>query len=85
MPAGLAPGLVLFPTPNPPDSDGRGPRFVGGGGGPIEVRVPARLGRGFDSVTEGVRAFEGVPVRGVEVVLVAAESCFVGDLVGDLD
>ncbi len=56
---------------------------AGRAGGPIDVRVPPILGRGFDSVTEGFRVFEGVPVRGVDAVEVAAESCLVGDLVGD--
>lgn len=32
---------------------------------------------------DGFLAFEGVPVRGVDVVDVAADSCLVGDLVGD--
>jgi hypothetical protein len=34
-------------------------------------------------VREGFLVFEGVPVRGVDDVLVVADSCFVGDLVGD--
>jgi len=50
----------------------------------MEVLIPPVLGRaGFDVETDGALVFEGVPVRGVEVDDVAAESCFVGDLVGD--
>ena len=76
---------VRFPTLGPPASDGLDVRpAAGGGGGPIEV-LPPTLGLGFDSVTEGFLAFDGVPVRGVEAFDVAAESCFVGDFVGDLE
>ena len=75
---------VRFPTLGPPASEGLDVRAAaGGGGGPIEVLLPPTLSLGFDNVTEGFLAFEGVPVRGVEAFDVAAESCFVGDLVGD--
>ena len=75
---------VRFPTPGPPASDGLDIRAAaGGGGGPIEVLFPPTLGLGFDNVTDGFLVFEGVPVRGVEAFDVAAESCFVGDFVGD--
>lgn len=75
---------ALFPTPKPPANEGLVWRAPGRGGGPIEVRLPPSVGlTGFDNVTEGVRAFEGVPVRGVAVVDVFADNCFVGDFVGD--
>jgi hypothetical protein len=75
---------VRFPILGPPASDGLDVRAAaGGGGGPIEVLPPPTLGLGFDSVTEGFLALEGVPVRGVEAFDVVAESCFVGDFVGD--
>ncbi len=52
-------------------------------GGPIDVRLPPpTLGLGL-AVMDGFRALEGVLVLGVEAVDVAADSCFVGDLVGD--
>ena len=41
------------------------------------------LGRCFAVVAAGARAFEGVPVLGVEAVEVAADNCLVGDFVGD--
>jgi hypothetical protein len=41
------------------------------------------LARGFDIVMEGVLVLDGVPVLGVEAFDVAADSCLVGDLVGD--
>jgi hypothetical protein len=69
-------------TPGPPASDCLDVD-VGLGGGPIELRVPPTLGRGFDIVIEGVLALDGVPVLGVEAFDVAADSCLVGDLVGD--
>jgi hypothetical protein len=53
------------------------------GGGPIEVRLLARAGFGFDIVMDGFLALDGVPVLGVDVVEVAADSGFVGDFVGD--
>lgn len=69
-----------FPAAVPPDIDCLVGRVAGAAGGPIDVRTPPTLGRdAFVKVTEGVLVFEGVPVRGVEV----AESCFVGDFVGD--
>ena len=71
-----------LPTPNPPAKDCL--FTLGAGGGPIEVLLPPALGRTcFDMVTDGALVFEGVPVRGVDVDDVAAESCLVGDLVGD--
>lgn len=77
MPVAGAPARL--PTPVPPDSDGLDVRVPGAAGGPMDVRFPT-LGRAaFVRVTEGALVFEGVPVRGVE----EAESCFVGDLVGD--
>jgi len=74
---------VRFPTLGPPASDCLPVRDAGMAGGPIEVLVPPTLGLGFDKVTEGVLALEGVPVRGVEAFEFVADSCFVGDLVGD--
>lgn len=57
---------------------------AGIGGGPIEVRLPLILGRGFDVGAGGTRPFEGVLVLGEDVPDVAADaSCLVGDLVGD--
>jgi len=88
----LAGGAVaLFPTPAPPAKDCLDVRGAPGkGGGPIEVRLLPALGLvpipglvGFDSVTDGVRVFDGVPVRGVEADDGVAESCLVGDFVGD--
>lgn len=71
-----------LPPPIPPAKDCL--LAAGAGGGPMEVLIPPVLGRaGFDVETDGALVFEGVPVRGVEVDDVAAESCFVGDLVGD--
>jgi hypothetical protein len=53
-------------------------------GGPMEVRLPLILRRGFEVGTDGRRPFEGVLVLGEEVPDVAADAnCFVGDLVGD--
>ena len=76
--------VALFPTPKPPAKDCLDVRAPGRGGGPIEVRIPPALGfAGLDNVTEGARGFEGVPVRGVEVADGVADSCFVGDFVGD--
>ena len=57
---------------------------AGIGGGPIEVRLPLMLGRGFEVDTDRTRPFEGVLVLGEDVPDVAADAnCFVGDLVGD--
>jgi hypothetical protein len=59
---------------------------AGIGGGPIEVRLPPTLGRGFEVVTDDTRPFEGVPVLGVDAAEVPADpSCFVGDFVGDFE
>jgi len=58
-------------------------QWSGIAGGPIEILVPPTLGLGFDNVPEGFLIFEGVPVRGVEALEFAPESCFVGDFVGD--
>lgn len=70
---------ALLPTPVPPANDCLRD-VAGAGGGPIDVRVPPALGRdALVTVTDGALELEGVPVRGVDV----AESCFVGDLVGD--
>ena len=75
---------VLFPTPSPPAKDCLDTRGPGRGGGPMEVRLPPTLGLvALDNVTDGVRTLDGVPVRGVEAVDGVAESCFVGDFVGD--
>lgn len=68
----------------PPAIDGRDVCEAGLAGGPIDVRLPPMLGRGLDIVMEGFLVLVlGVPVRGVEALEVAADSCFVGDLVGD--
>jgi hypothetical protein len=67
---------ALFPMPGPPAKDCLAGRAAGGGGGPMDVRVPAR---GLVTVTDGALVLEGVLVRGVD----APESCFVGDFVGD--
>jgi hypothetical protein len=69
-------------TPGPPANDCLDVD-EGLGGGPIEVRVPPMLARGFDIVMEGVLVLDGVPVLGVEAFDVAEDSCLVGDLVGD--
>jgi hypothetical protein len=75
---------ALFPTPKPPAKEVLGWRAPGRGGGPIDVRLAPTIGlTGLDNVTEGVRALEGVPVLGVEVVEGVADCCFVGDFVGD--
>jgi len=74
---------ALLPTPVPPASEGLDVRDAGTAGGPIEVRLPPTLGRGFVIVMDGGLAFDGVPVLGVDVLDVAADSCFVGDFVGD--
>lgn len=80
---------MRFVTPRPLARDGLEVFDAGTAGGPIEVRVPPILGRGFDMVIEGGlvvdggRIIEGVPPRGVEPVEVGADNCFVGDLVGD--
>jgi hypothetical protein len=53
---------------------------------PLGFRIPytsLTFGLGFDNITEGFLVFEGVPVRGVEALEFAPESCFVGDFVGD--
>jgi len=74
----------LFPTPAPPASDGLGVLAAGMGGGGIDVRFPPTPGRvGFDIVMEGFLALDGVPVLGVEAFDGVADSCFVGDFVGD--
>lgn len=44
---------VRFPTPNPPASEGLDVLPDGTAGGPIDVRLPARLGRGFVMDMEG--------------------------------
>lgn len=50
----------------------------------MEVRVPPTAGlAGLDIVIDGGRALEGVPVLGVEVLEGVADSCLVGDFVGD--
>ena len=49
----------------------------------MEVRFPPTLGLVLDIVMEGVLAFEGVPVLGVEAVDVLVDNCLVGDFVGD--
>lgn len=49
----------------------------------MEVRLPLMLGRGLAVAAGGARVLDGVPVLGVEVADVAADNCFVGDLVGD--
>jgi hypothetical protein len=50
----------------------------------MDVRIPPALGLVcLDIVIDSVRALEGVPVLGVEVLDGAADSCFVGDFVGD--
>ncbi len=58
----------------------------GRGGGPIEIRVvpvaPPMEGRGGLATPRDARTLEGVAVRELEA-LDAAESCFVGDFVGD--
>ena len=57
---------------------------AGTAGGPIEVRTPLILCRDFGVGVLGFLMIEGVPVRtGVVAPDDAAESCFVGDLVGD--
>lgn len=82
--AGLLGGIdARFATPGPPVNALFGP-IDGRGGGAIDVLGPPNAGRGRVMDIEGGRVFEGVPVRGVEVVDVAADNCFVGDLVGDL-
>ena len=78
----------LFPTPELPVKEVLVVLDAGAAGGPIDVFALVRLSLGLDIVIEGGlvddgRAVEGVPPRGVDVVEVAAESCFVGDLVGD--
>lgn len=55
-------------------------RVAGAAGGPIEVLVPAAAGLVRDPA-EGARAFEGVPVREVDV-LGGPLSCLVGDFAG---
>jgi hypothetical protein len=77
--------LPLLEIPGPPDKDGLAVPIVGLGGGPIEVLFPATVVRGFGMEAEGFRTFEGVPVRGVEVVDGVADSCLVGDFVGDYE
>jgi len=78
----LGVAVVLLPAVGPPARDCL--RTAGADGGPIEVLVGPVLGRaGFPFVIDGALVLEGVPVRGVDVVEVAAESCFVGDFVGD--
>lgn len=74
---------ALFATPIPPVRVGLAVDDAGFAGGPIDVRVPPTLGRGLDIVMEGFLAFDGVPVLGVDAADVPAESCFVGDFVGD--
>lgn len=56
---------------------------TGLGGGPIDVLFPPILGLGFVIDMDGFLALEGVPVRGVEAADGAADSCLVGDFVGD--
>ena len=73
----------LLPMPRPPASDCLGARDEGRAGGPMEVRFPPTLGLALDIVMEGVLAFEGVPVLGVEAVDVLVDNCLVGDFVGD--
>lgn len=76
--------VILLATPSPPAKDCLDVRAPGRGGGPMEVRFPPTFGLvGLDNVTEGARVLEGVPVRGVEAFDGVAESCFVGDFVGD--
>lgn len=85
----LGGAVVLFATPSPPARDCLEVFEAGTAGGPIDVLVPPILGRGgLDIVIEGGlvdvgRLVDGVVPQGVEAVEVAAESCFVGDLVGD--
>lgn len=77
--ANRVPGAVV------PTDDCLDVRDVGTGGGPIDVRFPATLGRGFVVDIDGTRPLDGVPVLGVDAAEVPADaSCFVGDLVGDL-
>jgi hypothetical protein len=73
----------LFPIPVPPAKLGLDVRDAGIAGGPIDVLL-VDTGRGLGGGgIDAFREFEGVPVLGVEAVEVAAESCFVGDFVGD--
>ena len=77
-------GAGFAPSPLGPDIDCLDVREAGTGGGPIEVRLPLTLGRGFAVVIDATRPLDGVPVLGVDVADVAPDaSCFVGDLVGD--
>ena len=75
----MAGAPALFPIPGPPAKDCLAGRAAGGGGGPMDVRVPPADARGLVTVTDGALVVEGVVVRGVE----APESCFVGDFVRD--
>lgn len=75
-----------MPGPVVPDMDCLDVLEVGTGGGPIEVRLPPMLGRGFEVVTDDTRPFDGVPVLGVDAAEVPADpNCFVGDFVGDFE
>ena len=57
---------------------------AGAAGGPIDIRIPLMLCRGFGVDVLEFLVMEGVPVRtGVVAPDDAADSCFVGDLVGD--
>lgn len=76
---------VLLPTElsrEPPGaSEGLAARDAGTAGGPIEVRLAARLGRA--PTVDEVLVFDGVPVLDVEAVELPDNNCFVGDFVGD--
>lgn len=84
-PAGRAgPVPNLPPVPGAPAKDGLDIFDAGIGGGPIEVRLPLTLGRGFEVDVVETRPFKGVLVLDVDVPEVTADaSCFVGDLAGD--
>ena len=72
--------------PAAPDIDCLDVLEAGTGGGPIEVRPPPTLGRGFEVAAGGTRPPDGVPVLGVDAADVPADaSCFVGDFVGDYE